>query len=221
MKLKLFRKKIKEDSRPFGEMAKEYMEQCDEVHSEKEKKKVEAEIKKARKKFIEKFNIEPDKVTQDGILMKEGFTFKPHRMLDGTCGSYEIKLLETFIGYASDLYEFGKLLKNWQEGVEVPIQKPSAGTIAYPPTAYPSTPLPIPTGISAEIAQRQMRATQFHVFQKIIDKFKKEHPDFDEYRPEMLEILWEHPEMEHDPNALEVVYEKAKARRKQHMALAY
>lgn len=64
----------------------------------------------------------------------------------------------------------------------------------------------VPQIVLAGIQQYDTYATK----RQIIDEFKKQHPDVDNYRSEIAEVLREHPELDSDSNALPRIYELAK-----------
>jgi len=66
---------------------------------------------------------------------------------------------------------------------------------------------------AAKLIQQALAAYEQYSSRKMeIEKFRAAHPDFDNFRGEMLEVLREHPEWEQDITALPRIYEAAKQR---------
>ena len=76
-----------------------------------------------------------------------------------------------------------------------------------------------PVENTTKIAQREaarilaaglMQYDQYAMKRTMVDSFKASHPDFDQFRTEMGEVLRENPQWEADPNALPRIYDAAK-----------
>jgi hypothetical protein len=81
----------------------------------------------------------------------------------------------------------------------------------------------IPKVTDAIVKKRVQEAlAQYHNYliaeaqrQKMMEEFKRSHPDFDQYVTEMREILTERPDLNNRIDALPIIYEAAKSRRTQ------
>jgi cell division septum initiation protein DivIVA len=73
--------------------------------------------------------------------------------------------------------------------------------------------------IAAQMANAQIVA--YHIAQQrqaFVEGFKQQHPDFEGYRPDIMEILRARPDLDRDEKNLPLVYELAKQRYQQRIA---
>lgn len=73
--------------------------------------------------------------------------------------------------------------------------------------------------IAAQMANAQIVA--YHIAQQrqaFVDGFKAQHPDFESFRPDIMEILRARPDLDRDEKNLPLVYELAKQRYQQRIA---
>jgi hypothetical protein len=98
-------------------------------------------------------------------------------------------------------------------------QVPAQGQAEVDDAAFFEKPTEAVKKIAAQMANAQIVA--YHVAQQrqaYVSDFKAQHPDFDNYRNEIMEVLRIRPDLDRDERNLPIVYELGKQRYTQRMA---